>query len=39
MPEIMGENNISDGIEIAGNDVTSKYGYWIWAAQLPQKTF
>lgn len=27
-PEIIGENNISDGVEIAGNNVTSKYGYY-----------
>ena len=26
--EIIGENNISDGVEIAGNNVTSKYGYY-----------
>ena len=32
MPEIMGENNISDGVEIAGNNVISKYGYYGKAA-------
>ena len=31
-PEIIGENNISDGVEIAGNNVTSKYGYYGKAA-------
>lgn len=31
-PEIAGENNIEDGIEIAGNNVTSKYGYYGKAA-------
>ena len=30
--EIIGENNISDGVEIAGNNVTSKYGYYGKAA-------
>ena len=31
-PEIIGENNISDGVEIAGNNVISKYGYYGKAA-------
>ena len=30
--EIIGENNISDGVEIAGNNVISKYGYYGKAA-------
>ena len=30
--EIIGENNISDGVEIVGNNVTSKYGYYGKAA-------
>ena len=30
--EIIGENNISDGVEIAGNNVTSKYGFYGKAA-------
>ena len=30
--EIVGENNITDGIEIVGNNVTSKYGYYGKAA-------
>ena len=31
-PEIIGENNISDGVEITGNNVISKYGYYGKAA-------
>ena len=31
-PEIIGENTISDGVEIAGNNVISKYGYYGKAA-------
>ena len=30
--EIIGENNISDGVEITGNNVISKYGYYGKAA-------
>ena len=30
--KLQGENNISDGVEIQGNNVTSKYGYYGKAA-------